>query len=197
MSDTTHDTDTVYELRQYTLKPGRTDDLVEVFDRELVHTQEAVGITVVGQFRDHDRPDRFVWLRGFADMPARRTALKAFYGGPVWAEHGPTANDTMVDWDDVLLLRPLTPYADDGLPEQDAPLEPQHVWITVHPAGNPTADDDLLALATLHEDNTFPALPVRTDLDVVVRVRRDDAATALPTLQVVRGEPTAGSRLRG
>ncbi len=188
--------DTVLELRQYTLRPGRTDDLVDVFDRELVHTQEAVGITVVGQFRDHDRPDRFVWLRSFPDMAARRESLRAFYGGPAWAEHGPAANETMLAWDDVLLLTPLRPVTDDGLPEQDAPREPQHVWITVHPAGTPTADDDLLALATLHEDNSFPTLPVRTDLDVVVRVRCDDEATAYETLQVVRGEPTAGSRLR-
>lgn len=187
----------VVELRQYTLKPGRTDDLVDVFDRELVHTQEAVGIEVIGQFRDLDRPDRFVWLRRFADIPARREALKAFYGGPDWAAHGPTANDTMVDYDDVLLLADVRPVADDGMPEQDAPHRPQHLWITVHPAGTPTTDDDLMAFATLHEDNTFKALPVRTDLDVVVRVRRDDEATHLPTVQVIRAEPTPGSRLRG
>jgi hypothetical protein len=187
----------VYELRQYTLKPGRTDDLVDVFDSELVHTQEAVGITVLGQFRDLDRPDRFVWLRRFDDMPARRTALKAFYGGPDWAAHGPVANETMVAWDDVLLLTEVRPDTDDGLPEQDVALGPAHLTITVHPAGTPTADDDLLALATLHEDNTFPALPVRTDLDVVVRVRRDEEATSLAPLQVIRAEPTAGSRLRG
>ncbi|MCW2813201.1 MAG: family containing protein [Nocardioides sp.] len=187
---------TVFELRQYTLKPGRTDDLVDVFDRELVHTQESVGITVVGQFRDLERPDRFVWLRGFADMAARRTALKAFYGGPDWREHGPVANDTMAAWDDVLLLAPLRPVADEGRPEQDAPHAPQHLTISVHPAGTPTADDDVMALATLHEDNTFPALPVRTDLDVVVRVRRDEEALTFETLQVVTADPTAGSRLR-
>lgn len=185
----------IVELRQYTLKPGRTDDLVDVFDRELVHTQEAVGITVVGQFHDLDRPDRFVWLRAFPDMEARRESLAAFYGGPAWAEHGPAANDTMLAWDDVLLLTDLRPEADDARPEQDVPRAPGHLTITVHPAGTPTADDDLLALSTLHEDNTFPALPVRTD-DVVVRVRRDDEATRLGPLQVVRAEPTAGSRLR-
>lgn len=183
----------VVELRQYTLKPGRTDDLVAVFDRELVHTQEAVGIEVVGQFRDLDRPDRFVWLRRFPDMAARRTALGAFYGGPDWREHGPAANDTMVDWDDVLLL---TDDADGHRPDAQSPTGTGVLTITVHPAGAPSAADDLFALRTLHEDNTFPALPVRTDLDAVVRVRRDDAATRLETVQVIRAEPTPGSRLR-
>ena len=96
----------IVELRQYTLYPGMRDELVALFDREFVETQEAAGISVIGQFRDLDRDDRFVWLRGFGDMPARARALGAFYGGPVWATHRETANATMVDSDDVLLLRP-------------------------------------------------------------------------------------------
>ena len=99
----------VVELRQYTLKPGRREDLIEVFDRHLVEPQEALGMTVIGQFRDWRRPDRFVWLRGFQDMESRHRGLEALYGGPVWARHGPAANETMLEWDDVLLLRPARP----------------------------------------------------------------------------------------
>jgi len=98
----------VVELRQYTLKHGRRDDLTELFDREFVESQEAVGMTVLGQFDDLDDPDRFVWLRGFPDMPTRATGLEAFYGGPVWLEHRDAANATMIDSDDVLLLVPAS-----------------------------------------------------------------------------------------
>ena len=35
-------------------------------------------MTLVGQFRDLDNPDRFVWLRGFADMTTRAQALERF-----------------------------------------------------------------------------------------------------------------------
>src|SRR5687767_14085568 len=59
----------VVELRQYTLHPGQRDVLIELFEREFVETQEAEGMRIVGQFRDLDNPDRFVWLRGFPDMP--------------------------------------------------------------------------------------------------------------------------------
>ena len=97
----------VVELRQYTLHPGRRDDLVELFEREFVETQEACGMRLFGQFRDLDDTDRFVWLRGFAGMDARAAALGAFYGGPVWKAHRDAANATMIDSDDVLLLRPL------------------------------------------------------------------------------------------
>jgi hypothetical protein len=99
----------IIELRQYTLKPGQRDVLIDLFERHFIESQEATGMTVVGQFRDRRRPDRFVWLRGFPNMERRHQALEAFYGGPVWSAHRNAANGTMVDSDDVLLLRPARP----------------------------------------------------------------------------------------
>jgi len=96
----------IVELRQYLLHPGQRDTLIELFDREFVETQEAVGMTLLGQFRDVDRPDVFTWLRGFPDMDARAKSLGAFYDGPVWAKFRNDANATMVSSDDVRLLRP-------------------------------------------------------------------------------------------
>src|SRR6266852_6525261 len=99
----------VVELRQYTLHPGKRDILIDLFDREFIEPQEAVGIKVIGQFRDLDRPDHFVWLRGFRDMTSRAKALTDFYSGPVWKAHREAANATMIDTDNVLLLRPALP----------------------------------------------------------------------------------------
>jgi hypothetical protein len=112
-----HQTDFVnqlVELRQYLLHPGQRDTLIELFDREFVVTQEAVGIQVLGQFRDPVRPDHFVWLRGFHDLDSRHVALTRFYGGSVWAAHRDAANATMIDSDNVMLLRPAT--SSDALP---------------------------------------------------------------------------------
>ncbi len=122
----------VVELRQYTLRPGRREDLIEVFDRHLVEPQEALGMTVIGQFRDRQRPDRFVWLRGFADMESRHRALEALYGGPVWAEHGPAANDTMLEWDDVLLLRPARTDTAFTLERSESAGGPREVVAGIH-----------------------------------------------------------------
>jgi hypothetical protein len=96
----------IVELRQYAMKPGRRDELIELFEREFVETQEAVGIDVIGTFHDADDPDRFVWLRGYADMESRGRALAAFYDGPVWKAHRDAAVATMDNTDNVLLLRP-------------------------------------------------------------------------------------------
>ncbi|HET6818007.1 MAG TPA: NIPSNAP family protein [Mycobacteriales bacterium] len=98
----------VVELRRYTLRPGRRDALIELFDGELLDPQEAAGMHVVGQFRDLDDPGTFVWLRGFRSMEQRRRSLEAFYYGPVWKQHRDAANATMRDSDDVLLLRPIS-----------------------------------------------------------------------------------------
>jgi hypothetical protein len=96
----------VVELRQYTLHPARFDAFNTLFEREFIEPQEAAGITVIGQFRDLDDPNRFVWLRGFRDMNARAVALEAFYGGALWKSLRAEANASFTDTDDVLLLRP-------------------------------------------------------------------------------------------
>ena len=85
----------IVELRQYTLHPGQRDVLIGLFEQEFVESQESLAMPILGTFRDLDKPDRFVWLRGFQDMAARAPALKAFYEGPVWQAHRNAANATM------------------------------------------------------------------------------------------------------
>ncbi len=130
----------VVELRQYVLKPGAADALVEVFEAEFVESQEALGMAIGGLFLDRDDADRFVWMRGFSSMEARRDALGAFYGGPVWKQHGPAANATMVDSDDVLLLRPTDPPHPALEPGPRAPV-----------GAAATGDEWVVVTAWLHE----------------------------------------------
>ncbi|MBQ1157466.1 NIPSNAP family protein [Streptomyces sp. A73] len=185
------DSPAVIELRQYTLRSGRRDELIELFDREFVETQEEAGMVVLGQFRDLDDPDRFVWLRGFRDMAARHHALTSFYDGPVWAEHGPQANTTMIDSDDVLLLRPLSDEsAFDVSPSErpqagtSAPNRFVSATVWSFPPGRQegtalirdgllpllqkTGPAPLAALTSETAHNTFPRLPIRTGENVAV-----------------------------
>ncbi|MEU9041911.1 MULTISPECIES: NIPSNAP family protein [unclassified Kitasatospora] len=156
----------IVELRQYTLRPGARETLIELFEREFVTGQEAVGIAVGGRFRDLDDPDRFVWLRAFPSMSERRRSLEAFYYGPVWREHREAANATMVDSDDVLLLR--------GPGFTPRPGAREVLATVCHPADAAAFDAYAarhLAPAhalhrTEHAENDFPALPVRTGEDV-------------------------------
>lgn len=182
----------VLELRQYTLHPGKRDTLIELFDREFVESQEAVGMRIVGQFRDADAPERFVWLRGFEDMGSREAGLKAFYGGPIWKANREHANATMVDSSDVLLLRPVEahpgfsprasrpPAGATALPSslvvatlyfRDAPVDAgflQFFEREVRPLMTELGAAPEALFQSEYAENTFPALPVRTGEHVLV-----------------------------
>jgi hypothetical protein len=191
--------DSVYELRMYTLKPGRRDALIELFEREFVESQEAVGAHIVGTFRDLDRDDRFVWIRSFADMPARGAALQAFYDGPVWAAHREAANATMVDSDNVLLLRPAripSPHFNER-PTAGAATIPASIFVVIvfplrtreqeaecaryfdselAPAWRNDPAEIVATFLTEHSENNFPRLPVREKESVFVTVMRFPSA---------------------
>ena len=184
---------TVVELRQYTLRGGRREDLINLFEREFIESQETLGLHVLGIFTDLDDPDRFVWLRGFRDMAQRRAGLQAFYTGPVWKANNRAANATMLDSDNVLLLRPLA--------RSDDLLAPQRVTtggivrFSIHnlvqvPASAFTdffegtmrpmiIDAGGSVLATLTSEtrpNDYPGLPVREHESVFVWLTRFDNA---------------------
>lgn len=99
----------VIELRQYTLRAGQRESFIELFDGTFADPLDATGMTVIGQFRDLDRPNRFVWMRGFENMEARAKELSAFYHGALWHEHRNEANASIDDSDNVLLLEPSEP----------------------------------------------------------------------------------------
>lgn len=203
------------------LHPGARETLIELFDRELVETQEAAGMEVIGQFRDCDDPDRFVWLRGFRDMAARAQGLERFYGGPVWAEHRDAANATMIDSDDVLLLRPARATSGFAPPARDRPpagttgSAPGLVVVTVCHLGKP-ADEDFVArferdlrpvlastdaqllayLVTEDGPNNYPPLPVRDETVFVWVARVPDEAAVERHRQGVRDSPAWRDLLR-
>ncbi|HYJ69699.1 MAG TPA: NIPSNAP family protein [Nocardioidaceae bacterium] len=215
------------ELRQYTLHPGRRDELIALFDATLIEPQERVEMRVCGQFRDLDDPDRFVWLRGYpsADADERGAALDAFYGGPTWATHAAAANATMIDSDDVFLLSPVSddePFA--GVDEHPGfgsdvsktlfeavvwplaapPDGDLRQWIAndLRPELSRLASAPVAVFGSADAPNTFPALPVREGEPVLVWLVRFDDETShgsyLERLQESRRWQTeVEPRLRG
>jgi hypothetical protein len=175
----------IVELRRYRVHPGERETLIDLFDREFVETQEAAGMAVIGQFRDLHDADSFVWLRGFRDMRSRAEALGAFYGGPVWAKHREAANRTMINSDNVLLLRPARHGSGFALPDRRPDVHardlPQGLVIATICHLAPRTEEafadffaDVLApqlvaasakmlasFFTERSPNTFPRLPVR------------------------------------
>jgi hypothetical protein len=180
----------VVELRRYALRPGQRDRLVELFDANFVESQESVGIDVIGQFRDLDDPDVFTWVRGFQNMEERARGLTDFYGGETWHAHSRAANATMVDSDNVLLLRPPRPDSAFLLPacREEADASTGYVAAVILHLEPGTDESDIVSffelaiapgLATIGGSvlayfvtepsrNTFPGLPVQEDVNVFV-----------------------------
>ncbi|MEP6495418.1 MAG: NIPSNAP family protein [bacterium] len=185
--------DRIVELRQYTLHPGKRDVLIDLFDREFVEAQEQTGMSVIGQFRDLDDPNRFVWLRGFDDMPSRAQALGKFYDGAIWKSHRDSANATIIDNDNVLLIRPASAQSGFALEGRkraanaatgsgggvviattyhiDAQKEAEFIDFferTVQPSLAQAGSPVLASFVTETSANTFPRLPVREGEHVFV-----------------------------
>ena len=146
-------------------------------------------MTVIGQFRNVDDPNSFVWLRGFPNMPARAQSLKDFYGGPIWKAHREAANATMIDSDNVLLLRPARKESGFSKQQLERPGGPSTAVVVATicyfdaPVNNdfivffeqklkPIATEDGASLlsyfVTESSANNFPALPVRENENVFV-----------------------------
>lgn len=197
---------TIFELRQYTLRPGRRDELIDLFEKEFIEPQLAAGIELAGLFRDAARPDRFIWIRAFADMEARRASLSAFYDGPVWRARRDEANATMIDSDNVLLLRPAA-GSGTWTPRTFAePLLAATYLFDNADAAQAFAQQVqrrsiVAAFVTASARNTFPRLPVREGEHAVVFLTEGVEPGRLTQLgrapdEVARLLPTRRSRMQ-
>ncbi|MGH8032648.1 MAG: NIPSNAP family protein [Luteimonas sp.] len=195
----------IVELRQYTLQPGQRDVLIDLFERHLIEPQHAAGMQVLAHFRDLDAADRFVWFRGFASMDARASSLPRFYiDGDAWKTHRDAANATMIDSDNVLLLREARPgsgfaAATAPRPRIDAPATSTARVVVTTYAFAAAVDDAFLdffdatmapqiaatgarllaTYASADSANNFPRLPVREGEHVFVWVAAFDGDAAV------------------
>jgi len=180
------------ELRRYTTVANMRDMLTSLFEREFIDSQIECGAMPIGQFNDLDDPNMFVWLRGFESMASRLTALTAFYiGSPVWKAHRDAANATLVDSDNVLLLRPARPHSGfelSGLTRANAGTERTRAAVAVLVLMLEAPADEAFVLAfeatvlphlrehgeriayfvSEEQPNDFTRLPVRDDAAFVV-----------------------------
>lgn len=202
----------VIELRRYTIQPGRRATFGRYFETWFPEAFQQLGAIAYGHFYEREQPDRFTWLRGYRDMEHRLSVNRAFYYGPVWAEHKSAVNSLIANSDDVLLLRPIDPGH--GLPllrAVDPVSEPEGAGGIVVAQIFKVCDDrldsflqraeigfagyrgpgliELGVLATLDVPNNFPQHPVRTDGTYVVwfgALQDEDALACFrPALDIV------------
>ncbi|MGH2942586.1 MAG: NIPSNAP family protein, partial [Solirubrobacteraceae bacterium] len=176
------------ELRQYTCRTGRRDALIDLFDREFVDALEAVGIRQIGQFRDLDDPDNFVWIRGFPEPEARRRTLPAFYESAAWETHKEEALATLKAWDNARQLRRTDAYAGFDLPAAplSADVDPPPaalVVATLYSLTHPVDDH----FVRFFEDRVRPAM-IETGAPPIASFQTDRSENPYPRLPLRTGE---------
>ncbi len=176
----------VIEFRRYTIKDGERMHFARYFESYFPEAFEQLGAIAFGQFFERKNQSGFTWIRGFKNIDARATINASFYYGPLWKEHKSKMNDRIMDVDNVLLLRPISPERGISvLPAVDPVIEPsgaQGAVVAQIFAVQPDRIDAFAqqaepifaryqmagareagVLVTLDAPNNFPQLPVRTD----------------------------------
>ena len=181
------DDSAVVELRQYTHHPGTRDTLIALFESSFVPRMETLGMRVLAHFRDADDPNRFVWMRGYPRMAERKAMCEAFYGDPVWLSRRDAANATLVDTDDVLLMKPsnatssflLAPERGAVAPLGDGGMALLTTWLFTAPV-----DEDFVRF---FETRAVPILE-RLGGPSIGRFRTDGAKNDFPRHPIREGE---------
>ncbi|RTE65598.1 hypothetical protein EH243_11705 [Amphritea opalescens] len=71
----------IIELREYKIKPGKTDQWLDWMREELLPYQESKGMRIINTYihQDPDGTDYFIWLREFDDEASRQAIYQSTY----------------------------------------------------------------------------------------------------------------------
>ena len=73
-----------YELRQYTVRPGKMAAWLDIMENEIIPFQVSKGAVVCGSFRGEEDDSVYVWLRRFENEAERERVYEAIYESDHW-----------------------------------------------------------------------------------------------------------------
>jgi hypothetical protein len=73
-----------YELRRYTVRPGKMPEWLELMEGEIIPFQVSKGMVITGSFRGETDESVYVWLRRFENEAQREALYKAVYESDTW-----------------------------------------------------------------------------------------------------------------
>lgn len=94
-----------FEIRQYTVRPGKMDAWLELMQREIIPFQVKQGMVVCGSFRGEEDDSVYFWIRRFESEKQREALYKAVYESDTWKnELAPRVSETL-DRDKIVVNR--------------------------------------------------------------------------------------------
>ena len=76
----------IFELRQYSVRPGQQEAWVRCMEEEIIPFQVKMGMVVLGSFVGEEDPSVYVWLRRFASEEERKRLYEAVYQSDFWKQ---------------------------------------------------------------------------------------------------------------
>lgn len=74
----------LFELRQYTTRPGQRENWVRCMEEEVIPFQVSKGMVILGSFVAEDDDSTYVWIRRFKDEAERERLYEAVYQSDHW-----------------------------------------------------------------------------------------------------------------
>ncbi len=94
----------LYELRQYTTRPGKRDEWIALMEEEIIPLQVAAGMVICGSFAGEEE-SAYVWLRRFKDEEERVRLYEAVYGSDKWKNEIAPLIPDLIDRDKIKVTR--------------------------------------------------------------------------------------------
>jgi hypothetical protein len=74
----------LFELRQYTVRPGQRAAWVKCMEEEIIPFQVKMGMVILGSWVSEEDESVYVWLRRFDSEAERKRLYDAVYQSDYW-----------------------------------------------------------------------------------------------------------------
>ena len=89
-----------FELRVYSLVPGKADEFAEYMDDVIIPYQLSKGMVILASFVN-DAKDTYVWIRRFEDEADKEARYDAVYNTDYWRDEVAPKLPAMMDVDNL------------------------------------------------------------------------------------------------
>lgn len=73
-----------FELRQYTIRPGKMEEWLTFMENDIIPFQVSKGAVICGSFRGEEDQSVYVWIRRFESEAERERLYKDVYESDYW-----------------------------------------------------------------------------------------------------------------
>lgn len=94
-----------FEIRQYTVKPGKMDLWVELMNTEIKPFQVQHGMVICGNFRGETDDSVYFWIRRFDSEEQREAQYQAVYQSDHWKKNLAERVGELIDRESIVVNR--------------------------------------------------------------------------------------------